>query len=71
MLELVAISSSRNFPDPGIQQPKSPASSALAGRVFTTEPPGKTQGWLSKAKQDKTVGEDVEKLKPSYIAISM
>ena len=71
ILELVAISSSSDLPDPGIQQPKSLACPALAGRVFTTEPPGKTQGWLSKTKQDKTIGEDVEKLKLSYIAISM
>ena len=28
------------FPDPGIE-PASPTSSALAGRFFTTEPPGK------------------------------
>ena len=71
ILELVAISSSRDLPDPGIQQPKSPASPALAGRVFNTEPPGKTQGWLSKTKQDKTVSEDVKKLKLSYFAISI
>ena len=29
-----------DLPDPGIK-PLSPASSALAGRFFTTEPPGK------------------------------
>ena len=35
ILEWVAISSSRGFPDPGTQ----PASIALAGGFFTTEPP--------------------------------
>ena len=30
----------RDLPDPGIE-PKSPASPALAGRFFTTAPPGK------------------------------
>ena len=29
-----------NLPDPGIE-PTSPVSSAVAGRFFTTEPPGK------------------------------
>ena len=29
-----------DLPDPGME-PESPASSALAGRFFTTEPPGK------------------------------
>ena len=29
-----------DLPNPGIE-PKSPASSALAGRLFTAEPPGK------------------------------
>ena len=33
--------SSGNLPDPGIE-PMSPASPALAGRFFTTEPPGKS-----------------------------
>ena len=37
MLEWVAISSSGDLPDPGIE----PVSPALAGRFFTTEPPGK------------------------------
>ena len=41
ILEWVAISFSR-FPDPGIE-PMSPASPALSGRFFTTEPPGKPQ----------------------------
>ena len=36
ILEWVAISSSRDLPDPGIE----PRSLALAGRLFTTEPPG-------------------------------
>ena len=31
-----------NLPDPGVE-PASPASSALTGRFFTTEPPGKVQ----------------------------
>ena len=35
-LEWVAISFSRDFPDPGIE----PASPALVGKFFTTEPPG-------------------------------
>ena len=38
--EWVAISSSRDLPDPGVE-PVSLASSALAGRFFTTAPPGK------------------------------
>ena len=40
ILGLVAISFSRGLPDPGIE-PTSPASPAVAGRFFTTEPPGK------------------------------
>ena len=43
VLEWVAleqIPSPRDLPDPGIE-PMSPASPALAGRFFTTEPPGK------------------------------
>ena len=38
ILKWVAISSSRDLPDPGIRS----ASWALAGRFFTSEPPGKT-----------------------------
>ena len=37
ILEWVAISSSRNLPDPGIK-PACPVSPALAGRLITTEP---------------------------------
>ena len=37
ILEWVAISFSRDLPDPGIE----PAPLALAGRSFTTESPGK------------------------------
>ena len=40
ILEWVAISSSRDLSNPGLE-PISPASPALAGRYFTTEPPGK------------------------------
>ena len=41
-LEWVTISSSRGiFPDPGIE-PMSPASPALAGGFFSTEPAGKS-----------------------------
>ena len=40
---LEAISSSRALPDPGIK----PVSPALAGRFFTTEPPGKLRGIMS------------------------
>ena len=40
---LEAISSSRALPDPGIE----PVSPALAGRFFTTEPPGKLRGIMS------------------------
>ena len=40
ILEWVAISFSRDLPDPGIE-PASPESSALAGGFFTPEPPGK------------------------------
>ena len=37
ILDWVAIFSSRGLPDPGIE----PMSLALAGRFFTSEPPGK------------------------------
>ena len=40
ILEWVAISYSRDLPDPGIE----PVSPALAGGFFTTEPPGKPLG---------------------------
>ena len=36
---------SRDLPDPGIE-PASPVSPELAGRVFTTQPPGKPPGNL-------------------------
>ena len=56
--EWVAISPPGNLPNPG-SEPASPASSALAGRFITTEPPGKP--FLSialpqknKTKQNKT-----------------
>ena len=42
ILEWVAIFSSGVFPDPRIK-PVSPESPALAGRFFTTVPPGKTE----------------------------
>ena len=41
ILEWVAISSSRDLPDPGIES-ATPVSPALAGGFFTTKPPGKT-----------------------------
>ena len=41
ILEWVAITPSGDLPDPGIK-PMSPASPALAGRFFTTEPPRKS-----------------------------
>ena len=41
ILEWVAITLSGDLPDPGIK-PMSLASPALAGRFFTTEPPGKS-----------------------------
>ena len=40
ILEWVALSFSRDLPDPGIE-PSSPVSPALAGRFVTTEPLGK------------------------------
>ena len=43
ILEWVAISFSSGFPDPGIK-PASPVSPALAGWIFTTEPPRKPTG---------------------------
>ena len=43
MLEWVAISSSRDHPNPGIQ-PASLMFPALAGGFFTTAPPGKPVG---------------------------
>ena len=42
ILEQVAISSSGDLPNPETE-PESPASPALAGGFFTTEPPGKPQ----------------------------
>ena len=39
ILEWVAISFSKDLPDPGIK----PESPALAGKFFTTEPPGNTK----------------------------
>ena len=50
ILEWVAISSSRDFPDAGIE----PTSPALAAEFFTTEPPGKGEKncLQSKASQD-------------------
>ena len=42
ILEWVAISFSRDLPHTGIE----PMSPALAGRFFTTEPPGKPDEWL-------------------------
>ena len=50
ILESVAISFSEDLPDPGIE----PGSPALAGRFFTTEPPGKPICFLAKAKLKKT-----------------
>ena len=40
-LEWVAMASSGDLPDPGIE-PMSPASPALASRFFITVPPGKS-----------------------------
>ena len=49
ILEWVAISSSGDLPKPGIK----PASLALAGRLFTTEPPGKPlKDWEDRNKAD-------------------
>ena len=42
ILEWDTIPFSRRFPDPRLE-PKSPASPELAGRFFTTEPPGKPE----------------------------
>ena len=44
-LEWVAISSSRDLPNPEIK-PWSPVSHALVGRFFTPEPPGKSSLFL-------------------------
>ena len=38
-----------NLPDPGVE-PASPTSSALTGRFFTTEPPGKPSSLSDKGK---------------------
>ena len=40
--------SPRDLPDPGIK-PVSPVTSALAGGLFTTEPPGKPTSWAVSA----------------------
>ena len=45
ILEWVAITPSGDLPDPGIK-PMSPASPALAGRFFTTDPLGKPHFWV-------------------------
>ena len=50
ILESVAISFTGDFPDPGME----PGSPALAGRLFTTEPPGKPICFLAEAKLKKT-----------------
>ena len=50
ILEWVAICFSGDLPDPGIE----PGVSALAGRVFTTELPGKPICFLAKTKLKKT-----------------
>ena len=43
-MEWVAMLSSKDLPDPGIE-PESPAAPALQADFFTTEPPGKpTEG---------------------------
>ena len=47
ILEWVAIPFSKDIPDPGIE----PVSPALAGRLLTTELPGKS---ILKTKQNKT-----------------
>jgi len=46
ILEWVAIYTLGDLPDPGIK-PTSLASLALAGRFFTTEPPGKPETSLA------------------------
>ena len=43
ILEQVAISYSRDLPDPGIE----PVTLSLAGRFFTAVPPGKPKGYLT------------------------
>ena len=45
ILEWVAISFSKDLPDPGMES-GSPAPPALADRFFTTKPPGKPEGAL-------------------------
>ena len=58
-----------DFTDPGIE-PASLTSPALAGRLFTTRPPGKppcSEKPSSKSLQTITAGEGVEKKEPSYI----
>ena len=49
ILEWISIPFSRDLPDPGIE----PASPALAGRFFTTEPPRKPPGDIPTHKRNK------------------
>ena len=50
-----------------------PASPALAGRFFTTKPPGKPHlsGWQSSKRPQITVGEDVEKRDPCTLLVGI
>jgi len=49
-----------NLPDPGIE-PTSLASPALAGRFFTTEPPGKPLGWKEvRSQKNKSKKQDMQ-----------
>ena len=64
ILEWAAISSYRDLPNPGIER-MYPASPALEGGFFTTEPRGKSQPWslnsvkLSFKKEAKNIFSEI------------
>ena len=58
MLEWVAVSYSRESFDPGIK-PASLVSPALAGRFFTTEPPGKLKKATRIGQKKARIGHDL------------
>ena len=71
ILEWVAISSSRDLPDPGIE-PKSPVSPALAGGFFATKPlqkplpeeRGGVIGWREEAQAGiRIAGKNIDNLR--------
>ena len=59
-----------DLPNPGVK-PVSPASSALAGRFFTTEPPGKpTMDYYSAIKKNEIMPFTATGMDPKIIVLS-